>query len=100
MMFYDADLVSNIYAKIQQNFGFVKKNLHLFSFQFFQRLAQLIGARGDFTAAADAVEFGYHVVDFLTCHEAADALEVSVTTAEERHILNDVVIVGCHVNEN
>ena len=99
-MFYDADLVSNLVAKIQQNFGFVKKNLHLFSFQFFQRLAQLVGARGDFTAAADAFEFADNVVDPLPFHQSADSLQVSVATAEKCNILDDVVIVGCYIDED
>lgn len=70
------------------------------SFQFLQCLAQLVGARSDLTAAAYSFEFVYHVVDFLTCHEAADALEVSVAAAEEGHVLDDVVIVGGDVDKD
>ena len=42
--------------------------------QLFQGVAELVGAGGEFVAAADAAEFGYHVVDFLAGDEAADAL--------------------------
>lgn len=69
------------------------------SLQFLQCLAQLIRARSDFVTAAYSFEFVYHVVDFLTCHEAADALEVSVAAAEEGHVLYDVVVVGGDVDK-
>lgn len=67
--------------------------------QLFQCPAELVGARSDFVSAAYSFEFVYHVVDFLTCHEAADALEVSVAAAEEGHVLDDVVVVGGDVDE-
>jgi hypothetical protein len=63
-------------------------------------LAQLIGARGNLISAAYSFQFVDYVVDFLSLHQSADALEVSVATAEERHILDDVVIIGCHVDKN
>jgi hypothetical protein len=63
-------------------------------------LAQLIRARSNFVTAAYSFEFVYHVVDFLTCHEAADALEVAVAASEEGHVLDDVVIIGSHVDKN
>ena len=67
--------------------------------QFLQCLAQLVGARSDFVTAAYSFEFVYHVVDFLSGDEAADALEVSVAAAEEGHVLDDVVVVGGDVDE-
>ncbi len=67
--------------------------------QLLQCLAKLIRARSNLVSAAYSFEFIYHVVDFLTCHEAADALEVSVAAAEEGHVLDDVVIVGGDVDE-
>lgn len=71
----------------------------LLSLQLFQCLAKLIRARSNLVSAAYSFEFVYHVVDFLTCHEAADALEVSVAAAEEGHVLYDVVVVGGDVDE-
>ena len=69
------------------------------SLQLLQCLAKLIRARSNLVSAAYSFEFVYHVVDFLTCHEAADALEVSVAAAEEGHVLDDVVIVGGDVDK-
>jgi len=63
-------------------------------------LAQLIRARGNLIAASDAFQLVDNVVDFLSLHQSADALEVSVATAEERHILDDVVIIGSHVDKD
>lgn len=71
----------------------------LLSLQLLQCLAKLIRARSDFVTAAYSFEFVYYVVDFLTCHEAADALEVSVAAAEEGHVLYDVVVVGGDVDK-
>lgn len=67
--------------------------------QFLQCLAKLIRARSNLVPAAYSFEFVYHVVYFLTCHEAADALEVSVAAAEEGHVLYDVVVGGGDVDE-
>lgn len=62
-------------------------------------MAELVGAGGGFVAAADAAQFGDYVVDFLACDEAADALQVAVAATEERDLLDDVVVVGRHVDE-
>ncbi len=62
-------------------------------------MAELVGAGGGFVAAADAAEFGDHVVDFLAGDEAADALQVAVAATEERDLLDDVVVVGRHIDE-
>ena len=59
----------------------------------------MVGAGGGFVAAADAAQFGNHVVDSLAGDETADALEVAVAAAEERDLLDDVVVVSRHVDE-
>lgn len=69
-------------------------------FQLFQCVAELVGAGGGFVAAADAAQFGDYVVDSLACDEAADALQVAVAATEERDLLDDVVVVGRHVDEH
>ena len=40
-----------------------------------------------------------HVVNFLTSHQLADALQISITSSQEEHLLDDVVLIGCHVNQ-
>jgi hypothetical protein len=74
---------------------------YLFLFlQLFQGTAELVGARCGFVAAADSVEFADDIVDFLSGDEAADALSVAVAASEEEHLLDDIVIIGCHVDED
>ena len=70
----------------------------LFVFQLFQGSAELVRTGGAFDAATDAVESGQDVVDMLPAHQLADALQVAVTSAKEEHLLDDVVLVGCHVD--
>ena len=62
-------------------------------------MTELVGAGGGFVTAADAAQFGDYVVDFLADDKAADALQVTVATAEERDLLDDVVVVSRHVDE-
>ncbi len=40
-----------------------------------------------------------HVVNLLTSHQLADALQISITSPQEEHLLDDVVLIGCHVNQ-
>ena len=67
--------------------------------QRFQYAAELVGAGGRFTAAADAVEFLDDVVDFLAGDQAADALEVSVASAYEEDLLDDALVINSHIDE-
>ena len=59
----------------------------------------MVGAGGGLDAAADAVQFVDDVVDVLSAHQLADALEVAVASAEEENLLDDVVLVGSHVDQ-
>ena len=34
----------------------------------------------------------------LSAHQLADALQVAVASAKEEHLLDDVILVGCHVD--
>ena len=47
-----------------------------FFFQLFQSAAELVGARRGLGTAADAVQTADDVVDFLSRHQAADALRL------------------------
>ena len=62
-------------------------------------MAELVGAGGGFVTAADAAQFGDYVVDSLAGDETADTLQITVAAAEERDLLDDVVIVDRHVDE-
>ena len=67
--------------------------------QRFQCAAELVGTRGRFATAADAVEFWDDIVDFLSDDQPADALEVSVASAIKEDLLNDALVIDCHVDE-
>ena len=62
-----------------------------------QSSAELIGARRVLGTAADTIEAADDVVDMLATHQLTDALQVTVTSAHEEHLLDDVVLVGRHV---
>ena len=66
--------------------------------QLFEGAAQLVGAGGAFAAAADAVDAGDDIVDFLATNQLADALQVAVASAKEEDLLDDVVLVGRYVD--
>ena len=40
-----------------------------------------------------------HIVDLLTTHQLADALQVAMTAAQEEDLLDNVVLVGSYVDE-
>ena len=67
--------------------------------QRFQCAAELVGAGGGLAAAADAVEFGDDVVDFLAGDQAADALEVSIASAIKEDLLNNALVIDRHIDE-
>ena len=73
--------------------------LYWCGFQLLQCPAELVGTRRALHAAADAVEATDDVVDLLAAHQLADALQVTVASAQEEYLLDDVVLVGCHVNQ-
>ena len=51
-----------------------------------QGLGQLIGARGGATAAADAFDAGDDVFNALAFTQCADALQISVATADKTKV--------------
>jgi hypothetical protein len=59
----------------------------------------LVGAGGALGTAADAVDLGDYIVDLLTAYQLADALEVAIAASKEEHLLNNIVLVGSHVNQ-
>ena len=61
--------------------------------------AKLVGTRGVLCSTADAVKPTNDVVDVLAADELTDTLQVAVATSKEEYLLNDVVLVGCHVNQ-
>ena len=68
-------------------------------FQRFQCAAELVGAGGGLSSAADAVEFLDDVVDFLADDQAADTLEVSVASAYEEDLLDNALVIDRHIDE-
>lgn len=68
-------------------------------FEGFQCPAELVGTRGRFIAAADAIQLANDVIDFLTCHQTTDPLQVTVATAKKGDLLDDAVVIDCYVDE-
>ena len=69
-------------------------------FQLFQGAAELVGTGSGLVAAADSVEFADNIVNLLACYQATDTLQVAVASAKEEDLLDNVVVVGCHVDEH
>lgn len=61
--------------------------------------AQLVRTRRPLRTTTDSVQTAHHVVDMLAAHQLADALQITVTTTQEEHLLDDIVLVGRHINE-
>jgi len=68
-------------------------------FEGFQCPTELVGARCRFIAAADAIQLANDIVDFLTCHQTTDSLQVAVATAIKGDLLDDTVVIDCNVDE-
>ena len=68
-------------------------------FEGFQCAAELVGAGGGLSSAADAVEFRDDVVDFLAGDQPADALEVSVASAIKEDLPDDALVIDGHIDE-
>ena len=68
-------------------------------FEGFQCAAELIGAGGGLSSAADAVEFWDDIVDFLTCHQTTDSLQVTVATAIKEDLPDDALVIDGHIDE-
>lgn len=68
-------------------------------FEGFQCAAELVGTRCGFIAAADAIQFTNDIIDFLTCHQTTDPLQVAVATAKKGDLLNDALVIDGHVDE-
>ena len=66
--------------------------------QFFQCPAQLVRARCSFHTATNSVQSGQHVIDVLPSYQLADTLQVAVTSSNKEHLLDNVVLISCHVN--
>ena len=58
---------------------------------------ELIRAGGSLRSTSDAVQSGNHVVNLLTPHQLADALQITITPTQEEHLLDDVVFIGRHI---
>ena len=67
-------------------------------FELFQGTAELVGTRGGFGATPYAVEAGDDIIDFLSGHQTAYALQVAIAAANEEDLLDDVVVVDCYVD--
>ena len=67
--------------------------------QLFQCPAELVGTTGGLFSASYAVEFADHVVDFLSCHQTTDPLQVAVAATYKEHLLDHIIIIGRHINQ-
>jgi hypothetical protein len=65
----------------------------------FEGTAQLVRTRRALRATADAIQTRNHIVNFLASYQLADALKVTIASAKEKNLLDDVVLIGCHVNQ-
>ena len=59
----------------------------------------MVWTGGALSTTADAVQAGDDVVDALTSYQLADTLQVAIAAPQEEYLLDDVVFVGCDVNE-
>ena len=64
-----------------------------------QGSTELVGTRGALLTTADAIDAGDDIVDLLATYQLADALQVAMTATQEEDLLDDVVLVGSHVDE-
>jgi len=67
--------------------------------QLLQCSAQLVGTGGALGTTADAVQAGDDIVYTLASHQLTDALQVAIASTQKEHLLDDIVLVGCYVNE-
>lgn len=65
----------------------------------FEGTAELVRAGGRLRTASDAVELADDSIDMLAANEAADALQVAMAPAQEKHLLNDIVLIGSNIDE-
>ncbi len=68
-------------------------------FEGFQCPTELVGARRSFIAAADAIQFANDIIDFLTCHQTTDPLQVTVATAIKGDLPDDAFVIDGHIDE-
>ena len=64
----------------------------------FQCLAQLVGAAGGATVAADMLQSADDLFDGHPFHQSADALQVAVAAAVEDHIVQRAVVAHVELN--
>ena len=64
-----------------------------------QRPTELVRTGGPLRSASDAIQSGDHVVDLLSPHKLADALQITITTTQEEYLLDDIVLIGCYIDQ-
>ena len=67
--------------------------------QLLKRPAELVWTRGTLRPATDTIQAPYHVVDFLPSHQLGDALQITITSTQEEHLLDDIMLIGRHINK-
>ena len=65
----------------------------------FKRSTELIRAGSSFRSATDAVQTRNHIINLLSPHQLANALQITITPTQEEHLLDDVVLIGRHINQ-
>ena len=67
--------------------------------QLFKSPAKLIRTRGALCATTYTVELLDDIVNALSAHKLTDSLQVTVTTSQEKHLLDHIVLIGCHIDQ-
>ena len=66
--------------------------------QLFKSPAKLIRTRGALCATTYTIELLDDIVNALSAHKLTDSLQVTVTTSQEKHLLDHIVLIGCHID--
>lgn len=67
--------------------------------EFLEGAAELVGAGGALSATPDAIELMDYIVDALATNQLAHTLQVAIAASEEKHLLDDVVLISGHVDQ-
>ncbi len=59
---------------------------------------QLVGTRGVLVTTTYALQLADHVTGLHATHQDRNALQISMTTAIERHITQDALVINFHID--
>ena len=64
----------------------------------FECTTQLVRTRCILDTTANAIQTTNHIVNLLPSHQLTDTLQVSIAATQEKYLLDNVVLIGCHIN--